>query len=111
MPFMSDVRSLAANTVVDNVLVGKLHEFVTRPSLVRLRACGSAAGLRCSFLIAGESQVQDQEIGSQNRTPIYPDDVLVEGFARPGDRLVLTIRNTTAGALTAQTIVDVIPQA
>lgn len=106
---MTDVRSVAANTTVDNVISGKIHEFLTQPSRVRLAIQGSAAGLRCSLLVGGESFIQDQEIGSANRFPLLPDDIAGEAAGFKGDRVVLQIRNTTAGALTAQSAVDVIP--
>jgi len=109
MVSMSDVRSVAANTQVDNVLSGKVHEFVSRPSIVRLAAAASAVGMRVSLLVGGRSLVQDQEISAANRFPLLPDDLVTEGGANAGDRIVLTVRNTTVGAITANTKVDVIP--
>lgn len=106
---MSDVRSVAANTVVENVLAGKLHEFLPGRSIVRIMAAGSAAGLRVSALIGGESVVQDQEISAANRFPIFPDDIVTEAAGLPGDRLTVSVRNTTAGALTSNITVDVQP--
>jgi hypothetical protein len=106
---MSDVRSVAANTVVENVLAGKLHEFVQRPSAVRLYITASAVGARASFLLQGRSIVQDQEIGAANRFPLAPDDFFAESGARPGDRVVLSVRNTTGAAITVQSKVEVVP--
>lgn len=106
---MTDVRSVAANTTVDNVISGKLHEFLVVPSRVRLAAVGSAAGLRVSLLVGGESFIQDQEISGANRFPVIPDDICGEGAGFKADRVVLSVRNTTAGALTSQVAVDVIP--
>jgi hypothetical protein len=106
---MTDVRSTAANTQNDNVISGKVHEFVTRPSVVRVAAAASAVGMRMTVLIGGRSLGQDQELSAANRFPILPDDLVTEGGANAGDRIVVSTRNTTGGAITANVKVDVIP--
>lgn len=109
MPIMTDRQSVAANAVVPNALSGKLHEFLARPSVVRVYGTASAVGLNVTFLLGGRSIMQDQEVSAQNRMPIVPDDVVAQGMGNAGDRLVLTYRNTTAGAITAFSRVDVEP--
>lgn len=109
MPVMSDTQSVAANTTVANVLSGKAFEFVPFPALVRVYACSSATGINCSLLVGGVSVVQDQLISHANRYPIVPDDLLAEQVAPAGARLVLSVRNTTGGALTVWTKTEVIP--
>jgi len=109
MPVMTDRQSVAANSVVVNAVAGKLHEFAERPCVVRLYCCASAVGLNVSLLLGGASKCQDQEINAQNRMPIVPDDFVVEGGLLPGQRIVLSYRNTTGGAITAFSRVDVIP--
>lgn len=109
MNVMTDRQSVGANATVANVLSGKLHEFVNEISIVRIYAAGSAVGLFFSVLVGGESVVQDQEVNSQNRMPIVPDDFLAEIGAMPGDRLLVSARNSTAAAITAFTRVEVEP--
>lgn len=108
---MTDSQSVAGNATVANVLAGKAFEFVGRPSLVRVYATGSATGLQATLLVGGVSHVQDQLISAANRFPIRPDDLLVEAPAPAGARLVYSVRNTTGGALTSITLVEVIPVA
>lgn len=109
MPMMSDVRSVAANSTVENVLTGKLHEFLNAASVVRLFITGSAAGLFASLLVSGESFLQDQEVSAANRFPLIPDDFTVDAGGFQGDRLVLSLRNSTGAAITARTLVEVRP--
>jgi len=109
MPVMTDRQSVAANAQVDNVLVGKLAEFLTEPSRVALYATGSAVGLRYSLLIGGEALVDDQEVSAANRFPLVPDDFVAEGGGLQGDRLIVRVRNTTGGAITAFTRVQTNP--
>jgi len=101
--------SVAANAVSANVLAGLVDEIVTRWSAVRLLAAGSAAGINVALLAGKRSVINDQAVSRANRTPILPDDIVATAVARPGERLVLTFRNTTAGALTVDWIVDVEP--
>lgn len=109
MTIMTDRQSVAANATVANVLTGKVHEFLSRRSLVRLYATGSAVGLNYTMLIGGVSTVQDQEVNAQNRMPLIPDDFVAEGGGLPGDRIVVAVRNTTAAAITAFSRVEIIP--
>ena len=109
MPRMSDREVVAANTTVSNVLSGKLHEFLTEPSAVRLYLTGSAVGLFTSLLVGGEAVVQDQEVSGANRFPLIPDDFVAEGAGFQGDRIVVSVRNSTGAAITAVTVVDVEP--
>lgn len=105
MPTMQDSVSVAANAVSTNQLSGQLYEFVPRGTMVVLSTTGSATGLRAT-LIANIPVLNDQAIGLQNRFPIIPDDIVYSGRVAQC-RLVLTFRNTTAGALTAFWRVDV----
>lgn len=106
---MSDsALSVAANAVSVNLYAGKLYEFPPRPSIVRVRLSASAAGMNCSLLIGGTSIVNDQAISQSNRWPILPDDLLIQVPVRAGSRLVLTLRNTTGGALTVNHVTEVL---
>lgn len=100
MPMMQDSVSVAANSVSANVLAGQLYEFVRAGQPIRLSGSGSATGLRVTLLI-GMAIINDQALNLQNRFPLIPDDVIHTGRAPVSGRMVLTFRNTTAGALTA----------
>jgi hypothetical protein len=105
MGLMQDSVSVAANAVSTNQLNGQLYEFQPGGAPVQLLATGSATGLRVT-LLAATAVVNDQAIGLQNRFPIIPDDRVWMGRVKANCRLVLTFRNTTAGALTAFWRVD-----
>jgi hypothetical protein len=104
MPLMQDSVSVAANAISLNVLAGQLYEFVNPGTVVTISCTGSATGLRTTF-ICGIPIINDQAINLQNRFPIIPDDIITSG-PMPGGRMVLTFRNSTAGALTAFWRVD-----
>lgn len=105
MPTMTDVRSVAANTTIANVLQGKTNEFLPANSLVRVGVNASAVGLFSSVLIQEKVILEDQEVSSQNRIPIDPDDIILEEIGLAGDRIIVKVRNSTGVAITAQTLV------
>lgn len=109
MPVMTDRQSVAANATVQNVLAGKLAEFLSEASRVALYATGSAVGLNYSLLIGGEALLDDQEVSGANRFPLVPDDFVAEGGGVPGDRIIVRVRNTTGAAITAFTRVETSP--
>lgn len=111
MEVMTDRREVAANAVSLNVLAGKPHEFLTRPSIVRMFATAEAVGVNATLQVGSKSFFQDQEVSAANRFPITPDDFVVEAAGMAGDRILLTFRNTTAGALDAFSRIEVQPVA
>lgn len=98
MEVMTDRREVAQNTVSANLLQGKAHEFLSRPSLVRVFATAEIINMFLSFQVGSKSFVTDQEMSSANRYPITPDDFVVEAAGMPGDRVLATVRNSGAGA-------------
>lgn len=111
MPVMTDNRSVAANATVDNVLAGKLDEFLRTNSLVTLHAVAQAVGLRVSLIVGGEVALDDQEINARAGATavIVPDDFLVQTAGVNGDRMILRLRNTTGAAIITITKVETSP--
>jgi hypothetical protein len=98
--------SVSANSKSANIYEGKQGRFITRPSIVRVAACGSATGLRLTLSVGAYTVVDDQDISDINRFPQIPEDVLAR-FATRGGELFGNLRNTTGGALTAEILTEV----
>ena len=109
MPVLSDVRSVAANSTVENILSGKTQEFLANDSGLRIGITGGGAGMFCTILIGDQVIVDDQETSSATNFPIDPDDFYYEGGGLAKDRLVIKLRNSTGGALTARTLIKITP--
>lgn len=108
MPLMSiSALSVAANATSANVWAGNYNEFPQRPAVVRFAPVGSAAGLNTTIQVGARIIVNDQPISGANRWPIDPDDFLISAGARPGERIIQTFRNTTAGALTVNCVAQI----
>lgn|SRR5512136_554945 len=106
---MTDVQSVAANTTTGNILAGKQMEFVQEASILTIGINASAVGLLATVVIGSEVVVDDQEVSSINRMPQFPEDVLAEGGAFPGDRVTVRLRNSTGGAITGFTKINLTP--
>lgn len=106
---MTDVQSVAANTTTGNILAGKAMEFVPEASIVAIGINASAVGLFATVVIGTEVVIDDQEVSGINRMPQFPEDVLAEGGAFPSDRITVRLRNSTGGALTAFTKINISP--
>lgn len=109
MAIMTDRQSVAANTTIANCLSGKNAEFVQEPSIITFYGSASAVGLMMTCIVGSEIVVEDQEVNAQNRMPLVPDDLLAQAGAFPGDRIQVKLRNSTGGAVTAFTRVEVEP--
>jgi hypothetical protein len=108
MQIMSDsALSVAANGTSPNIYAGKLGEF-PGSAVIRVRISAAAPGLQATLLHQnGVNVVNDQPVSSSNRWPILPDDMLIQ-FRTMGGRMVLTLRNTTGGAVTFNHVTEVI---
>jgi len=106
---MTDVQSVAANTTTANVLAGKSAEFVPEASVVTIGLAASAVGLHATVVIGSEVVVDDQEVSAINRMPQFPEDVMAEGGAFPSDRITVRLRNSTGGAITGFTKINISP--
>lgn len=109
MSMMTDVQTVGANATVENILAGKVHEFLPERSSVMAYIAAAAAGLRATLLIGGETVLQDQEVSAADRFPIRPDDLVGRGAGFGGDRLILSLRNTTGSTIVVRSLVDVAP--
>lgn len=100
MPVIQNSVSIAANTVVDNVIAGSQFEFLPWHAKVDFGLCQSATGLVLD-VYSGQDTLAEQ-MGPNIRTaaPVNPDDFTLTDVAAAGERLKVRARNTTGGALT-----------
>lgn len=98
---MQNSVSVAANSTNSNVLSGQRYERPPFNAYGTLYACGSALGLTNEINVGGRSVTPPMGVNAQNRFPVVPDDMNVDGWEAVRDQLIqLTVVNTTGGALT-----------
>lgn len=99
MAVMTDRQSVPANATIQNVLAGKMNEFLPENSVISLFATAAAVGANMTMIVGNEVVVDDQEVNALNRMPITPDDFLGQGGGFQGDRVIVRYRNTTGAAI------------
>mgnify|MGYP000117908709 CR=1 FL=1 len=95
--------NVGAGTEILNVLAGSIFEFVQAPSRVRIGLLASATGLLASVSSGKDILLEPGSlvdiVRTANQGPIFPDDFLLDDVAMPGDRLAISVRNPTGGAI------------
>ena len=109
MPVIQKEVSVAANATVDNLISGSSFEFLRGNAVVSIGLVGSATGLVASIQSGSDIVLEEAPLLVKTTMPTVPDDMYYNDVGVSGDRLVLRIRNTTAGALTVRGIVQVTP--
>jgi len=99
--------SVAANAVVDNLLSGSAFEFLRQNSVVSIGVTGAATGLQLTINSGADIVVEESAVYIKTQFPIIPDEMFYTDVGVAGDRLVIRIRNTTAGAIIVRCIVQV----
>lgn len=107
MPVIQKEISIAANAVNDNILSGSSFEFLRSNSVISCGLVGSATGLVANIQSGSDIVLEESPLLVKTTMPIIPDDMYYNDVGVAGDRLVVRVRNTTAGALTVRAIVQV----
>lgn len=109
MQVIQRVFPIPASGVVDNILSGSAFEFAKGSSLVSIGLTTTATGLNATIQSGGQSILEESPVIVKS-TPISTEDDMYYNFgAIAGDRLVIRVRNTTAGVLNAVCLVQVQP--
>lgn len=94
-------QSVGPNATTDNIIRDQQYQTAPFSGFLTLYDTGSAAGLRRSLNVAGSSLVDRGFVNSNNRTPIVPDDLILDGVeVYEGQQIFLPVQNGTAAALT-----------
>jgi hypothetical protein len=109
MPVIQKEISVAANATVDNIISGSSFEFLRGNAVVSIGLAGSATGLVASIQSGSDIVLDEAPLLVKTSMPTIPDDMYYNDVGVLGDRLVIRVRNTTAGALTVRAIVQVTP--
>jgi len=90
---------VAAGATNTNVLSGSIFEYLPFNAYIEFGLVGDAAGeLRVTVTSGQDVVLEEAPISRANRFPVKPDDYTLNDVARAGERLVVKVRNTGAGA-------------
>ena len=102
--------SLATLVSTANLLTGQVYEWIRQPSWIEVGLVQSATGLIAS--VSCDSDIVLQDVGQTNipikaTPPVYPDEFLAGFACMPGSRIIIAVRNPTAGTLTGFYVVRI----
>ena len=107
MPNIQKEVSIPANGSVENVLSGSAFEFLRRRSIISLGVTGAADGLFVTIQSGADVILEESPPMEQTSFPRIPDEMAYNFAGVAGDRLVVRIRNSTAGAIISRTLVQI----
>jgi len=99
--------SVAANAVEDNILAGSAFEILRGRSIVSIGITGAAAGLVGTVQVGSTVVLEESPLFVKATYPTIPDEMFYNAAGVGNDRLVVRIRNTTAGALVCKILAQV----
>ena len=106
MPMILIENSIAAGAVNNNLVSGSAYEFARSRQLVSLGVVQSATGMFCTIQSGADIVAEEFSLPILTTYPIIPDNMYFTDLMEMGDRLVVRVRNPTAGALTARAVVQ-----
>jgi hypothetical protein len=105
--------SIPANDTVDNLISGSIYEFLPWNAKIdagMLQNSGTTGELVATVNSGSDTVLEESPLkASAGNFPTIPDDMFVQDVAAAGERLVFKVRNTTAGAIVVNLLVQLTP--
>jgi hypothetical protein len=106
MPMILVESSIAAGAVNNNLVSGSAYEFARSRQIVSLGVVQSATGMFCTIQSGADIVAEEFSLPILTTYPIIPDNMYFTDLMEQADRLVIRVRNPTAGALTARAVIQ-----
>jgi len=99
MPVIQKEISVAAGATVENALSGSAFEFARSNQLVAIGVTAAATGTFVTVQSGADIVLEESPTFVKTTFPVIPDEMYYNDVAVQGDRLVVRLRNPTAGAI------------
>lgn len=99
--------TVGVGATVENVLSGSAFEFLRRNSIVSAGVTAAATGTFVTLQSGAEVVLEESPPMVQTTFPRIPDEMAYNFAGVAGDRLVVRLRNPTAGAIIMRVIVQI----
>lgn len=107
MPAIQREVSVAAGATDSNLLSGSVFEFARRNVLIVAGVTAAATGTFVTFNSGSDVVVEESPPIVRTAFPIIPDDMYYSDVAVAGDRIVISARNPTGGAVIHRALVQI----
>lgn len=112
MPTIRKSVSVPANAVVDNVLADSVFETAPVDTVAEFainQQSGAVGAVLATVLSGPDVLLEESPISFNARVPLYPEDFDLFDAINAGDKIIVKLRNTTAGAIVVVTSVRFSP--
>lgn len=99
MPSIVKETSVGIGAVLDNMFSGSAYEFASRRRVASIGLTAAATGSFATLQSGPDIVAEEFAPVVKTVMPVIPDDFFFNDVMDLGDRLVLRIRNPTAGAI------------
>jgi hypothetical protein len=106
MPMIMIESTIAAGASNNNLVSGSAFEFSRGRNVVSIGLVQSATGMFGTIQAGADIVAEEFSLPILTTYPIIPDNMYFTDVMENGDRLVLRVRNPTAGSLTARAAVQ-----
>jgi hypothetical protein len=106
MPMIMIETTIAAGAVNNNLVSGSAYEFARTRQIVSLGVVQSATGMFATIQSGSDIVAEEFSLPILTTYPIIPDNMYFTDVMEQGDRLVIRVRNPTAGGLTARAVIQ-----
>lgn len=107
MPVIQRAESVAAAAIVQNTIAGSAYEFARARQVVSVGVTQAATGMFVAIQSGSDIVAEEFEPFILLTPPIIPDHMYYNDVMEIGDRLVIRVRNPTAGAIIIRTLVQI----
>jgi len=99
--------SVGIGATVENALAGSAFEFLPRNSIVSIGVTAAATGTFTTVQSGASIVLEESPTYVKTTFPIIPDEMVYNEVGRAGDRIVVRLRNPTAGAVVMRVIAQI----
>jgi len=107
VPMIPVEVSIGAGAVNNNLVAGSAFEFARSRQVVSIGVAQAATGMFCTLQAGADIIAEEFSLPILTRYPIIPDEMYFTDIMESGDRLVIRVRNPTAGAIIARAMVQI----
>lgn len=106
MPVIQKEITVAAGETVENALSGSAFEFARSNQLVAIGVTAAASGTFVTIQSGADIVLEESPAVVKTSFPVIPDEMYYNDVAVQGDRLVVRLRNPTAGGIVMRVLVQ-----
>ena len=106
MPMIMIETSIGAGAVNNNLVSGSAFEFARGRQIVSMGIAQAATGMFATIQAGADIIAEEFSPPILTRYPLIPDEMYFTDVMENGDRLVVRVRNPTAGVLVARLVVQ-----